>query len=253
MSLDRPAAARHLLRRAAPPAPDGAIVDVTVASAGWEYPDFGAYRLRPGRPVAREADDRERLVLVLEGRAGGPRRGPRLRHPRHADVRVRRPAGADRARRAGPARRGRRGDRGARRRRRPRPAAPFGEPVHRPRRRPRRGARRGPDSAPDPPPAAARRRGRPPDRLRGLHAGRQLVELSAPQARHRGPAASSRGSRSSTTTASPDRRASRSHASTRRTARSTSRWRPGTATSSSSRGATTRSACPRATTATTST
>ena len=69
MSLDRPGAARQLLRRAVPPAPDGAIVDVTVASAGWEFVDLGVYRLRPGQTLAREADDRERLLLVLEGRA----------------------------------------------------------------------------------------------------------------------------------------------------------------------------------------
>ncbi len=69
MSLDRPAAARLLLRRAAPPAPDGTIVDVTVDSAGWEFADIAVFRLRPGQSVAREADDRERLVLVLEGHA----------------------------------------------------------------------------------------------------------------------------------------------------------------------------------------
>jgi 5-deoxy-glucuronate isomerase len=39
------------------------------ASAGWEYIDVAAYRLRPGQRVARPADDRERLVLVLEGHA----------------------------------------------------------------------------------------------------------------------------------------------------------------------------------------
>jgi 5-deoxy-glucuronate isomerase len=64
--------ARHrgrLHRRAAAPAPDGTIVAVDPASAGWSYVDFAAYRLRPGQPASRPADDQERLVLVLEGRA----------------------------------------------------------------------------------------------------------------------------------------------------------------------------------------
>jgi 5-deoxy-glucuronate isomerase len=69
MSVDPGGAARALLRRAAPPAPDGTIVDISVESAGWEFVDIAVLRLRPGQPVAREADDRERLVLVLEGRA----------------------------------------------------------------------------------------------------------------------------------------------------------------------------------------
>ncbi len=69
MTTLRPGTARPLLRRAVPPAPDGTIVDVSVASAGWEFADIAAYRLRPGQAVRRPADDRERLVLVLEGRA----------------------------------------------------------------------------------------------------------------------------------------------------------------------------------------
>jgi 5-deoxy-glucuronate isomerase len=69
MSSDRPRAARRLLHRAAPPSPDGTIVDVDAVSAGWEYIDVAAYRLRPGQRVTRTADDRERLVLVLEGAA----------------------------------------------------------------------------------------------------------------------------------------------------------------------------------------
>jgi 5-deoxy-glucuronate isomerase len=44
-------------------------VAVDAASAGWSYVDFAAYRLRPGQPASRLADDRERLILVLEGRA----------------------------------------------------------------------------------------------------------------------------------------------------------------------------------------
>ncbi len=67
--IERPAAARHLLRRAAAPGPDGRIVAVDPASAGWDYLDFAAYRLAPGERVTQVADNRERLVLVLEGRA----------------------------------------------------------------------------------------------------------------------------------------------------------------------------------------
>lgn len=69
MTRDRAAAVRPLLRRAAAPGPDGLIVAVDPASAGWEYTDLAVYRLRPGQRVVRTADSRERLVLLLEGRA----------------------------------------------------------------------------------------------------------------------------------------------------------------------------------------
>ena len=69
MSIQRPAAARHLLRRAGAPGPDGLINHVDPESAGWVYTDASAYRLRSGARIERAADDRERLVLVLEGRA----------------------------------------------------------------------------------------------------------------------------------------------------------------------------------------
>jgi 5-deoxy-glucuronate isomerase len=65
----QPAAARQLLRRATAPGPDGLIVGVDPASAGWDYTDLAVYRLEPGQQVSRAADDRERLVLVLEGHA----------------------------------------------------------------------------------------------------------------------------------------------------------------------------------------
>jgi 5-deoxy-glucuronate isomerase len=44
-------------------------MSVDAASAGWQYIDFAAYRLVGGRRIGRPADDRERLVIVLEGRA----------------------------------------------------------------------------------------------------------------------------------------------------------------------------------------
>jgi len=63
------AAARPLLRRAAAPATDGHIGGVAAPAPGWAFISFDAYRLPPGMVVTRVADDRERLVLVLEGHA----------------------------------------------------------------------------------------------------------------------------------------------------------------------------------------
>ena len=59
----------RLLRRAAAPAADGTINAVDPVGAGWSYVDVAALRLRAGQATDRPADDRERLVLVLEGRA----------------------------------------------------------------------------------------------------------------------------------------------------------------------------------------
>ncbi len=58
-----------LLRRAGPPAPDGLVCAVDPATAAWEWTTFHAYRLARGAGTARAADNQERLVLVLEGRA----------------------------------------------------------------------------------------------------------------------------------------------------------------------------------------
>ena len=66
---DRPAAARRLLRRAAAPGPDGLVCAIDPASAGWDWTTFHVYRLEPGQRVTRPADDMERLLLVLEGKA----------------------------------------------------------------------------------------------------------------------------------------------------------------------------------------
>ena len=64
-----PAAARPLLRRAAAPVSEGRINGIGAPSPGWEWVGFDAYRLRAGQAIAHQADDHERLVLVLEGRA----------------------------------------------------------------------------------------------------------------------------------------------------------------------------------------
>lgn len=69
MSIERPGTARQLLRRAVVPGPDGLVNHVDPASAGWTYIDAAVHRLQPAGRIDRAADDRERLVLVLEGRA----------------------------------------------------------------------------------------------------------------------------------------------------------------------------------------
>ena len=69
-TIDVPVTDRGLVRHASAPSPaDGRIVGVDPASAGWTYLDIDAHRLAAGRGLRREGDDRERLVLVLEGRA----------------------------------------------------------------------------------------------------------------------------------------------------------------------------------------
>ena len=68
-AIDRPGAARQLLRRAAAPDPSGVISHIDPASAGWDYTTITIYRLRPGMRVASAADDQERLVILLEGYA----------------------------------------------------------------------------------------------------------------------------------------------------------------------------------------
>ena len=58
-----------LLRRATPPAADGAIQRIDPFSVGWDWVDMAVHRLARGQAIERNADDRERLVLVIEGRA----------------------------------------------------------------------------------------------------------------------------------------------------------------------------------------
>jgi 5-deoxy-glucuronate isomerase len=69
------ASARQLLRRAAAPDSHGTIHAIEPADAGWSYVGFAALRLEPGAALAVPGDERERLVLVLEGwaaaRVGG--------------------------------------------------------------------------------------------------------------------------------------------------------------------------------------
>ncbi len=63
---------RHLgplVRPAGEPAADGSIHRITPADAGWRYVSFDVHRLAGGERVTRAGDDREVLVLVLEGTA----------------------------------------------------------------------------------------------------------------------------------------------------------------------------------------
>jgi len=64
-----PVAARQLLRRAATPDQNGVIGHIDPASAGWVWTTVTVYRLAPGQVVERDADNQERLVLLLEGYA----------------------------------------------------------------------------------------------------------------------------------------------------------------------------------------
>jgi len=69
-----------LVRPASEPDGEGAIQRITPESAGWTWTSFDVHRLTAGARVERPADDREVLVLVLEGTAsvtvGGTAFGP---------------------------------------------------------------------------------------------------------------------------------------------------------------------------------
>jgi 5-deoxy-glucuronate isomerase len=65
----RSGASSPLLRRAGPPAADGAIVRVTPTDAGWQYVSLAAHRMGRGQAIHRPSDDDEVAVAVLEGRA----------------------------------------------------------------------------------------------------------------------------------------------------------------------------------------
>ena len=92
-----PGAARHLLRRAARPDPDGVITHVDPANAGWDWTTCTVYRLVPGQVVTCGADTLERLVLVLEGYAAVTAGEPAL--PRVGYNRRRPPTGRNDAER----------------------------------------------------------------------------------------------------------------------------------------------------------
>ena len=50
-------------------APDGAIVELTPAAAGWTYVGFEVHALAAGATLARACDGRELCVVVVQGRA----------------------------------------------------------------------------------------------------------------------------------------------------------------------------------------
>ena len=209
-----------LHRRARPPDPGtGVVHDIRPADAGWRYVGFPEHRLAAGAGLARPGDDSEVALIVMEGAVTcdhGAQRYSSLGS--RADV-VRGTAGSRSCCW--------------------RPAAPLevagrdGRDRHR-RRRARR--RRTHHRASSSPPTSSWRRaaadvterrihhllppsapGRPAHPLRGLHARRQLVELPAPQARHRGPAARGLPRGALLLPLRAARRAGPSPASTRRT------------------------------------
>ena len=47
----------------------GKIHDVTPTSAGWKYVGFGCYRLRAGENISEVTDDREAILVLVEGKA----------------------------------------------------------------------------------------------------------------------------------------------------------------------------------------
>jgi 5-deoxy-glucuronate isomerase len=66
----RQSAGSHLVVPPGPaPAPDGTIVDISPASAGWGHVGFEVLALGDGQRARREAGDRECCVVVVQGRA----------------------------------------------------------------------------------------------------------------------------------------------------------------------------------------
>ena len=47
----------------------GKVHDITPASASWGYVGFGLYRLAPGQSAAEHSDEREALLVIVEGKA----------------------------------------------------------------------------------------------------------------------------------------------------------------------------------------
>ena len=56
-----------LLRK--PIAATGKVHDITAANAGWGYVGFGLYHLQPGETVTEATEDREVILVLVEGKA----------------------------------------------------------------------------------------------------------------------------------------------------------------------------------------
>ncbi|RMH68093.1 MAG: 5-deoxy-glucuronate isomerase [Actinomyces sp.] len=56
-----------LLVRPHPPGPDGVVVDITPASAGWHHVGFAVHRLEPGATVERATGGREHCLVAVSG------------------------------------------------------------------------------------------------------------------------------------------------------------------------------------------
>ncbi len=48
---------------------DGCVIDITPESAGWSYVGFSVFHLEPGQTVTRRAENREVLLVLVEGSA----------------------------------------------------------------------------------------------------------------------------------------------------------------------------------------
>ncbi len=62
-------ASRLLVRSQVEPGPDGLVVSVTPASAGWSYVGFDVYRLNRGARIQRRTSDHEVCAVMLSGHA----------------------------------------------------------------------------------------------------------------------------------------------------------------------------------------
>ena len=62
-------ASRLLVRSQVEPGPDGLVVSVTPASAGWSYVGFDVYRLNRGARIQRGTSDHEVCAVMLSGHA----------------------------------------------------------------------------------------------------------------------------------------------------------------------------------------
>ena len=59
----------HLLSRPSRADADGCVQRITPASAAWQYVGFEHYQLDPGRQLKIEADERERCLVIVSGKA----------------------------------------------------------------------------------------------------------------------------------------------------------------------------------------
>ena len=64
-----------LLRK--PTGTHGKVHDITPEDAGWRYVGFSLYRLRAGEQVSEATDNREVILVMVEGKAAINGAGPK--------------------------------------------------------------------------------------------------------------------------------------------------------------------------------